>query len=229
MLKAVIFDFDGVVVDTEHLHLGAFNEILPLYGITITEQEYYDEYVIYNDADFFNIISQRHNLGLSEADISALIEKKFGLFKKLIEQGPEFIDGGREFINLLKENDIIVSICSGSFLADIDMILKDTVLQDAFEVIVGADSAGVTKGKPDPSSFEVTLARLNENRNEAIAPGECVVVEDSYGGLVAARAAGMHRVSVTNTFSAEKLTEYAEMVVDNLRQVSMEDLKGLCS
>ena len=229
MFKAVIFDFDGVVVDTEHLHLGAFNEILPLYGITITEQEYYDEYVIYNDADFFNIISQRHNLGLSEADISALIEKKFKLFKRLIKEGPEFIDGAREFINLLKENDIIVSICSGSFLADIDMILKDTVLQDAFEVIVGADSAGVTKGKPDPSSFEVTLARLNENRSEAIAPGECVVVEDSYGGLVAAEAAGMHRVAVTNTFSAQRLSEHAEMVVDNLREVSIEDLKRLCS
>ena len=229
MLKAVIFDFDGVIVDTEHLHLGAFNEILASYGIAITDQEYYDEYVIYNDADFFNIISQRHNLGLSEADILILIEKKFELFKELIEQGPDFIDGARELINLLKENDVIVAICSGSLLADINLILKDTILQDVFEVIVGADSTGVTKGKPDPSSFEVTLARLNENRSEAIAPGECVVIEDSYGGLVAAKAAGMHRVGVTNTFSAQKLSEYAEIVVDNLFQIGIEDLKRLSS
>lgn len=229
MLKAVIFDFDGVVVDTEHLHLGAFNDILAPYGVTITDKEYYDEYVIYNDADFFNIVSERFNLGLSEADIAGLIEKKFELFKKLIKQGPDFLDGAQEFINLLKKNDVIVAICSGSLLADIDMILKDTVLQDAFEVIVGADSCGVTKGKPDPVSFEVTLARLNENRSEAIAPAECVVIEDSYGGLAAAKAAGMHRVAVTNTFSAQKLSEYAEIVVDNLRQIDIEDLRRLSS
>lgn len=228
MLKAVIFDFDGVVVDTEHLHLGAFNEILASYGIVITDQEYYNEYVIYNDADFFNIISQRHNLELSEADIAGLIDKKFELFKRLIERGPEFIDGAQEFINLLKENKLIVSICSGSLLADIDLILRDTALQNAFEVIVGADSSGVTKGKPDPVSFEVTLKRLNETHGQAIAPNECVVIEDSYGGLLAAEAAGMHRVAVTNTFSAQKLSEYAEIVVDNLRQIGIDDLQKLC-
>jgi beta-phosphoglucomutase len=229
MLRAVIFDFDGVVVDTEHLHLGAFNEMLAPYGINVSDEAYYEEYVIYNDADFFSVVSERYNLGLSQADITELIEKKFELFKILIEQGPEFIDGAQEFINLLKKNEVIVSICSGSLLADIDLILKDTALQDAFEVIVGADSSGVTKGKPDPVSFEVTLKRLNENRSQAIAPDECVVVEDSYGGLVAAEGAGMHRVAVTNTFSAQKLSEYAEMVVNNLRQIDIEDLKRLCS
>ena len=229
MLKAVIFDFDGVVVDTEHLHLGAFNDILAPYGVTITDEKYYDEYVIYNDADFFNVVSERFNLGLTETDIAELIEKKFELFKELIKQGPDFLDGAQEFINLLKQNDVIVAICSGSLLADIDLILKDTALQDAFEVIVGADSAGVTKGKPDPVSFEVTLARLNENRSEAIAPAECVVIEDSYGGLAAAEAAGMHRVAVTNTFSAQKLSKYAEIVVDNLRQIDIEDLRRLSS
>jgi len=228
MLKAVIFDFDGVVVDTEHLHLGAFNEILAAYGITITDKEYYEEYVIYNDADFFNVVSERFNLGLSKPDIAGLIEKKFELFKELIKQGPEFLDGAQEFIDLLEKNEVILAICSGSLLADIDLILRDTPLQDAFEVIVGADSTGVTKGKPDPVSFEVTLARLNEKRSEAIAPADCVVIEDSYGGLVAAEAAGMHTVAVTNTFSAQKLSEYAEIVVDNLRQVGIEDIQGLC-
>jgi beta-phosphoglucomutase len=229
MLKAVIFDFDGVIVDTEHLHLGAFNKILAPYGVNISHQAYYDEYVIYNDVDFFTIVSQRFELGFSKADIAKLVNRKFELFKKLIEKGPDFLDGAQEFISLLKKNDIIVAICSGSLLADIDLILKKTALQDAFEVIVGADSAGVTKGKPDPVSFEVTLARLNENRSEAIDSEECVVIEDSYGGLVAAAAAGMHRVAVTNTFSAQKLSEYAEMVVDNLRQIDIEDLKRLSS
>jgi beta-phosphoglucomutase len=200
MLKAVIFDFDGVISDTERTHLQAFNKILAKYNIEISEADYYKKYLGLNDYEGF-------------------------IFEELAKSQNSIIYGTAEFINMLKQNGIQMAICSGAVRSDIDAILSGTGLPDFFEAIVTADE--VKESKPDPAGFNMALKKLNEKRDNEIPPAECVVVEDSPWGLEAARKAGMHTLAVTNSYAAEEL-DMAEKVVADLSKVTIAELQKLC-
>ena len=105
------------------------------------------------------------------------------------------------------------------------MILKNANLRRFFEVIVSAEQAA--KGKPAPDGFLITLEKLNEKAHELIKANQCVVIEDSRWGLEAAKSAGMHTVAVTNSYGADEL-KLAEIVVDSLSELTIDDLRGLC-
>ena len=226
MFKAVIFDFDGVVVDSEPLHLQAFNQSLESYGVKITEKKYYTDYAGYTDVECFLAISRDFDMGLKGDEVVELARRKTEFFDKLADQNTAIIDGVAEFIDMLKENHIRMAVCSGAILSDIELMLKGTSLINSFETIVTADD--VEKGKPEPEGFLLALKQLNEMADGAILPGECVVVEDSRWGLAAAGAAGMKKIGVTNTYSVKELTKYSDKVVDGLGELTIDDLKKLC-
>ena len=233
MLRTVIFDFDGVITDSEILHFRAFNQVLGRYGIELTKQEYYKTYLGFNDADCYEKLIHEGLLKAGHEQISNLIEEKKHIYKELAKTEGKMIDGVRDFLTLLEENSIPMSICSGSLLTEVEMVLEDTGLRHLFEVIVSGEQ--VKKGKPDPEGFLLTLKRLNSNVSLAqaetqnhILPGECIVIEDSHWGLEAAKAAGMHTIAVTNSYEAEQLG-MAEKIVNQLNELSIGDLQQLCS
>jgi len=233
MLRVVIFDFDGVITDSEILHFRAFNQVLGQYGIELTKQEYYKTYLGFNDADCYGLLIQQGLLKAGQEQIGNLIDEKKHIYKELAKTEGKMIEGVREFLTLLEDNSIPMAICSGSLLTEVEMVLEDTGLRHLFEVIVSGEQ--VKKGKPDPEGFLLTLKRLNdnatsekaENKNH-ILPGECIVIEDSHWGLEAAKAAGMHTIAVTNSYGAEQLG-MAEKIVNQLDELSIEDLQALCS
>ena len=104
---------------------------------------------------------------------------------------------------------------------------RGQILIDYFPVVKGQYAEQVRKGKPNPEGFTLTLQKLNEKRQDAIEPSQCIVIEDSHWGLEAARAAGMHTVAITNSYDAEQLC-MAEKVVTHLNQLSISDLQELC-
>ena len=226
MLRAVIFDFDGVISDSEPLHLRAFNEILAQAGIEITEQAYYEEYLGFTDLDCLKAIADKYRLGLDTAGIEKLIDRKSRVFEELIKTEDSIIEGVPEFLRMLKENNVRIAICSGALRGDIEVVFSGTDLSSFFDVIVTADD--VEKGKPDPEGFLLALQRLNEAEQDKIAPGECVVIEDSHWGLEAATKAGMHTVAVASSYKAEELT-MADKVIANLTALSMRQLNDLCA
>jgi len=233
MLRTVIFDFDGVITDSEILHFRAFNQVLGQYGIELTKQEYYKTYLGFNDADCYGKLIDQGLLKAGQDQISNLIEKKKHIYKELAKTEGKMIEGVRDFLTLLENNSIPMAICSGSLLTEVEMVLEDTGLRHLFEVIVSGEH--VKKGKPDPEGFLLTLKRLNNNINSAqagnqnhILPGECIVIEDSHWGLEAAKGAGMHTIAVTNSYEAEQLG-MAEKVVNQLDELSIDDLQQLCS
>jgi beta-phosphoglucomutase len=233
MLRTVIFDFDGVITDSEILHFRAFNQVLGQYGIELTKQEYYKTYLGFNDADCYGKLIQQGLLKAEQEQIGNLIEEKKHIYKELAKTEGKMIEGVRDFLTLLEENSIPMAICSGSLLTEVEMVLEDTGLRHLFEEIVSGEQ--VKKGKPDPEGFLLTLERLNSNASLAqagnqndILPGECIVIEDSHWGLEAAKAAGMHTIAVTNSYEAEQLG-IAEKVVDQLNELSIDDLQQLCS
>ena len=226
MLKAVIFDFDGVISDSEILHFRAFNQMLAQYGIEITIKDYYKTYLGFNDADCYKLLIRQGLLKIDEQHVGDLVEQKKLIFEKLSKTEGKIIEGVRDFLKVLEQNNVPMAICSGSLLTEVEMVLKDARLRHLFEVIVSAEH--VKKGKPHPEGFLLSLQRLNESRENPITANQCIAIEDSHWGLEAAKAAGMHTIAVTNSYDAEQLS-MAEKIVTRLNELGMNDLQQLCS
>jgi beta-phosphoglucomutase len=226
MLRAVIFDFDGVITDSEVLHLRAFNQSLAPYDIEITTKDYYTTYLGFNDNDCYSLLVEKGLLKMDEREISALMNQKKRIFEQLAKTEGKMIEGVRDFLTMLELNNVPMAICSGSLLTEVEMVLEDAGLRDLFEVIVSGEQ--VKKGKPDPEGFLLSLERLNENRENPIMAKQCIAIEDSHWGLEAAQAAGMHTIAVTNSYDAEQLS-MAERIVDRLNELTIDDLQQLCT
>ena len=233
MLRAVIFDFDGVITDSEILHLRAFNQVLARHGMEITKEDYYKDYLGLTDLDLLNLLVDKSLLKADAREIINLAEQKKQIFEKLAKAEGSIIEGVRDFLQMLKQNNIPMAICSGALLTEIELILEEGRLRSFFEVIVSAEQ--VKKGKPNPEGLLLTLQKLNSNVIPAqagiqnpILPNHCIVIEDSHWGLKAAKAAGMHTVAITNSYDADQLA-MAEKVVTQLSELSIGDLQHLCA
>jgi beta-phosphoglucomutase len=227
MLRAVIFDFDGVIADSEPLHFKAFNLALEKHGVAIPKEKYYADYLGFSDKDCVRVINKDFDLGMGLDDYADFIHRKGEFFDKLAISESSIIGGAAELVNVLKQNSIRIAICSGALAGEIKMMLSMSGFSDAFEFIVAADD--VEKGKPDPEGYLMALDKLNSAGDGQITVDECLVVEDSHWGLEAAGAAKMRRIGVTNTYPADALEAFCELTVNNLSDLTIEDLHGLCS
>lgn len=226
MLRAVIFDFDGVITDSEVLHLRAFNKVLARFNLEIDKKDYYTNYLGYTDADCFKQLIADGLLEIDKRQIPELIEQKNHVFEELARTEGKTIEGVREFLNMLAQSNVPMAICSGALLTEIELLLEDAGLRHFFAVIVSAEH--VKKGKPHPDGFLLTLKKLNKDRDDPIEAKQCIVIEDSLWGLQAAKAAGMCSIAVTNSYDAEQL-HLADRIVDKLIDLSMDDLNRLCA
>ena len=224
MFKAVIFDFDGVIADSEQLHFKAFNAILADYDFVISSDDYFEKYLGLSDFDAFTLFREKGLLGPDPESVGSLISRKNTVFSDLVASGGLIIDGVAEFLKMLSANNIAMGICSGALLCEIKLILESSDIGSYFETIVSADM--VKKSKPDPEGFLVALQKLN-NSKRSLAASECIVIEDAHWGLIAAAAAGMHTLAVTNSYSAAELSG-ADIIVDRLDKVTFSQLAKLC-
>jgi beta-phosphoglucomutase len=225
MLRAVIFDFDGVITDSEILHFRAFNAVLAPHGFELSKHEYYKDYLGLADKDCFKALIGEGRLRIQESHVPDLIQQKTRIFEKLARTEGRIIEGVREFLGLLAGAQVPIAICSGALRPEIELILEEAGLRDRFDVIVSAEE--VRHGKPDPEGFLLALQKLNDVWPDPIVPECCLVVEDSHWGLKAARAAGMRTVAVTNTYDAAQLKQ-ADRVVHRLDDLTLDDLRRIC-
>lgn len=224
MLRAVIFDFDGVITDSEVLHFRSFNKVLSQFDFQISNKNYYRDYLGLTDLDFFSQLIEKRLIEVESGGLANLLKQKNEEFKKLAESDGKIIEGVREFLVLLRDADITMGICSGALSAEIELTLEHTGLRSYFEVIVSADH--VRMGKPSPEGYLLALEQLKTGKLVGLSGNECVVIEDSHWGLEAAKAAGMHTIAVTNSYDADQLT-MAEMVVSNLSDIKRKDIEVL--
>lgn len=226
MLKAVLFDFDGVIADSEFLHYKALNQVFEKYGVHVPKEVHWEKYLGYTDLENIQAVSEDYQMNLTEKQIFEMARQKAQLFQQLAREETAILDGVENLIRTLKTHRIRLAVCSGALRKDIEQMLAGSDLLDAFDVLVTAED--VKKGKPDPEGYLLALAKLNRQEPCPIQPNECVVIEDSHWGLSAAAEAGMHRVAVTNTYPAEQLKDKAERVVSSLEELTIEDLQSLC-
>jgi beta-phosphoglucomutase len=220
-MKAAVFDFDGVLVNSEPLHFSSLREALLAEGIEITEQEYVTTLLAYDDRGAIRIALEARGIPPDLHRLETIATRKARLFEALMPGIPLF-PGARELVRALAA-ELPVGIASGARHEEIESILVAARLRDAFEVIVGADD--VSRTKPDPEPY-LTASRALGRRVPGLRAEDCVAVEDSVAGILSARHAGMRVVAVTHSFPRAKL-HLAHHVVDGLEGVSPNSLRGL--
>lgn len=208
-MKAIVFDMDGVLVDSERLHEHAKREALRRAGIDVPEARFAAYTGRTDRAMIFDLASEH---GRSEAESEAILLAKRGLFEEL-EHDLRPIDGALEFVEWARAR-FRIALATSATPRHRAATLERLGLAGAFEVVV--DSSRVTRPKPAPEVFETACAELG------LAPAECWVIEDSATGLVAAKAAGCVAVGLTTTFPEAVLRDAgADLVVhgfDALRE-----------
>jgi beta-phosphoglucomutase len=221
MLSAVIFDFDGIIVDTEPLHFRAFQEILAPLGLGYSWQDYLDHYIGFDDRDALRDAFRAGGRTIAGAELRELIEQKGAAFRRIVASGVAAYPGVVELIRSLSGN-VPIALCSGALPSDIEPILIQFGIDRCFDSIVTA--ADVQASKPDPESYALAVARLREAEPEkGIIPENCLAIEDTPAGIASARGAGLKVLAVSNSYPAEQLSG-ADRVIDTLADA---DLKGL--
>ena len=215
MIQAIFFDFNGVIINDEPLHMKAYREVLAAEGITLTEEEYLTMLGM-DDATFVRTAFDRAGKPLSDETTRAVIEREAAAHRQMIEGELPLFPGVETFIKAVARH-YQLGIVSMASRAGIDYVIKRARLEHAFTVVVSAED--VPACKPDPACYERALQKLNEKRREArslpLLPDECLVIEDSPPGIQSGRAAGMRTLGVTNTVKEEALRAAGADVVTN--------------
>ena len=224
ILKAVIFDFDGIIVDTEPIHYQAFQEVLNPLGLGYPWEEYIELYIGFDDRDAFREVFRKATRDLDEQFLDRLINKKADVFEKIVSEGVRPYPGAVELVRSLS-GVIPVALCSGALSRDIGPILRQLSISNAFDVVVTADD--VRASKPDPESYLLAFSRLAMAFPEkSITPAECLAIEDTPSGIASALKAGLGVLAVTNSYPAEKLGDAAS-VTDTLETFTLSGLVSI--
>jgi beta-phosphoglucomutase len=220
-LRAVLFDFDGVLVNSEPLHHASLREALRPEGIDIDEEEYARTYLAYDDWEAVRIALERHGHRGDGERIEAIAGRKAVLFEQMQASVP-FFPGARELIDRLSAH-FPLAIASGARRKEIETILTGAALMPAFAAIVGADDVSLTKPHPEP--YLTAMARLVA-RAPDLAPSECLVIEDSMAGILSGLLAGMRVLAVAHSYAIEKLAK-AHRVVPSLEGLTVDELRSM--
>ncbi|HWI41702.1 MAG TPA: HAD family phosphatase [Verrucomicrobiae bacterium] len=224
MLDAVIFDFDGIIVDTEPLHYRTFQNILDPLGLGYSWEEYCEVYMGFDDRDGFREAFRRGGRTLSEGELEEVIAAKAAAFQATVSAGVEAYPGVRELV-LSLSGKVPLALCSGALPSDIHPILQGLGLADSFDVVVTA--ADVEASKPDPASYLLAVGRLQERFPVArLRPAHIVAIEDTPAGITSALGAGLRVLAVTNSYPAPRLSE-ATRTVSSLAGITREELATL--
>lgn len=222
MLKAIIFDFDGVVVDSEPVHYNAFMELGKGFGVSFDYQHYLKHYVGYDDRDAIRAMLIEGGQPTDEARIKELRDQKQVVFEKLVLQGAAAIPGAVELIDEA-HSQIPIAIASGATTLDIHLMLDSIQRRDRFEIIVSADH--VTRSKPDPTTYRKAFEQLAEKHTEHnLTPGDCLAIEDTAAGIESARGAGLMTLGIATTGPASLLNK-AHRVEAGLDGLTLDQLR----
>lgn len=213
-LRAVIFDCDGILVDTEPLHYRALQKVLAPLGLGHDFKRYMEAYIGFDDRDAFLYAFEEAGRTLDADALRMLVEAKAVALRGLIDEGVPSFPGVVELVRRLAGFGIPVAVASGALRHEILAFVKSLGLSGVFSVIVAADE--VRKSKPDPETYLLAAERLRQLHGwDSLDHGNCIAIEDTPAGILSARGAGLFVIGVTNSFPASDLAE-ADHVVSSL-------------
>jgi len=223
-LKAIVYDFDGVIANSEPLHFQGYRDVLAAEGLTLTEPDYYTQYLGFDDVAAFEAIGRRHGAGWSDAQIRDLVARKAVRLEALERDVSVLFPGAADAIRRASAL-MPIAIASGARGEEIRRVLQREGLSACFTALVAAEDTPVSKPAPDPYLRAVRL--LAPACGGHLRSSDCIAIEDSHWGLQSARAAGLRTVAVSNTYSAGELV--ADLTIASLEAMDLDLLARLCS
>jgi len=215
MAKAVVFDFDGVIVKSEPLHYRTFREALAPLGVRIDRRRWYRDFAGTGSHNIISRLLEEHGV---KADVDALVEKRKGLFSRRVEEGKlRPTRGLRAFLRKIRKRGIKTAIASGGHTQNITLILERLGLLGQFDAVVGGEEA--RNRKPHPEIFLRAAEKLG------LEPRECVAVEDSIPGAESASRAGMELVCFDSP-ARKDLNSPCAKVINSFSEFPLKLLDG---
>jgi beta-phosphoglucomutase len=203
MTAAILFDFNGVIVDDEPQHCDALIATLAEFGYALDRDRYYTDYLGFDDRECFRFTFERMGMAQDDGAISSAVERKNEHYEKSIRESLRLVPGATEFVETAALEGYQLAIVSGALRREIELVLELAGLRPHFAEIIAAED--VTACKPDPQGYRRAREAL------ALAPHRCVVIEDSLPGLAAAHAAGL-RCAMLSTSHRDDLITAADLV-----------------
>jgi beta-phosphoglucomutase len=213
MIRALIFDFNGVLADDDPIHMEAFRQVAQEEGLSFTDEDYLNKYLPLNDRDCFKLLFQEHSLPLPASKLDELINRKGIYYFKAIERKTVLFAEASSAVKTAAAR-YPLAIASGARKKEICHILEQSQLHGCFGAIVSAED--VACGKPNPEPFLRAHAKLKE-RDGSLEISECVAVEDSIGGIHSAHDAGMRCLAIAHSYRPERLQcANPEWIIDSI-------------
>ena len=224
-LQAVVFDFDGVIADSEPLHLKAYQQALLEEGISVSREEYFGRYLGYDDVGMLEALARDRGLPMTGRHIAALVARKGEKLRAMLTGGEVLFPGAAAFVRSAAA-EVPIAIASGALRHEIVQIIEGAGLGDLFTAIVA--SGDTPESKPSPAPYLLAFEQLRQTAGNNLDPRRCVAIEDSVWGLESARGAGLRCVGVTTSYSADQLVG-ADLIVVGLRALTIPALERLCT
>lgn len=221
VIRAILFDFNGVIADDETPHVTCFQQALAEAGLTLAKDEYYGTYLGMDERTCARMLLEQRDGLCDEAEVFRITERKAELFQARTTLHKALLfPGVVEFVKTARQR-YRLAIVSGGRRAQIEEALAGTGIESDFELMVAAEDCPI--GKPDPAIYLIAWERLNADpgSGRTITPAECLVIEDSVAGIRSARAAGMRVLAVATTYPIDKLHE-ADGIIQSLEDVTPE-------
>jgi HAD superfamily hydrolase (TIGR01509 family) len=225
VLRAIVFDFDGVIANSEPLHFAAFRDVLAEQGIELSKADYYGRYLGYDDVGVFRVVAADRHLHWTIDRLANLTTEKAARVERL-ERETSILFPGADAVIRRAAARVPLAIASGALGVEIRRVLDRANLTSSFRAIVAAGESPA--GKPAPEPYARALALLSEQLGTALPPASCVAIEDSVWGLMSAKAAGLRTVGVLHTYGRDEL-DTADLIIRSLDDLDLEALDQLCS
>lgn len=224
-LEAAIFDFDGVLANSEPIHLRVYQILLSEEGLSLASREYYDRYLGFDDVGVFEALSRDKGLDVAGGRMDTLISRKTEIFQRLVRSGDVLFPGAAACLRTVAKA-VPVAIASGALRHEIELVLDGGGLLELVPVIVA--SGDTPRSKPAPDPYARALQRLSRRAGRALDPTKVVAIEDSRLGLQSARAAGLRTVGLTTSYTGDQLPE-AERLAPDIAHVTLALLDDVVS
>ena len=224
-LQAIVFDFDGVIADSEPLHLRAFQQILAEERIELSAADYYSRYLGYDDVGLFQALAVDRAVTMTDRQVTELVARKGVRLQQMLHDDHVLFPGAVEFIRRAAA-EVPIAIASGALKPEILSIIEAAGIDELFTTIVAAGDT--PQSKPSPAPYRLAFEQLRAKSGRELDPRRCVAIEDSRWGLESAQGAGLRCVGVTNSYPANELPQ-AELVVSGLEALTLSALDRLCA